>query len=56
MANVNSEVLSDDATKASVATADMKFEIVVIPISDVDRAKEFYGEAGMEARRRLRQR
>src|SRR5277367_488308 len=35
------EVLSNDAT--SVARVDMKFEIVVIPVSDVDRAKEFYG-------------
>ena len=27
-------------------TVDMKFEIVVIPVSDVDRAKEFYGRLG----------
>jgi len=26
--------------------SDMKFEIVVIPVSDVDRAKEFYGRIG----------
>ena len=38
-----SEVRSDDATAARV---DMKFEIVVIPVSDVDRAKEFYGRLG----------
>jgi catechol 2,3-dioxygenase-like lactoylglutathione lyase family enzyme len=25
---------------------DMKFEIVIIPVSDVDRAKEFYGKLG----------
>ena len=25
---------------------DMKFEIVVIPVSDVDRAKDFYGRLG----------
>ena len=31
---------------ASVARVDMKFEIVVIPVSDVDRAKEFYGRLG----------
>jgi catechol 2,3-dioxygenase-like lactoylglutathione lyase family enzyme len=31
-------------TKAS--RNDMKFEIVVIPVSDVDRAKEFYGRLG----------
>jgi catechol 2,3-dioxygenase-like lactoylglutathione lyase family enzyme len=27
-------------------TVDMKFEIVVIPVSDVDRAKRFYGDLG----------
>src|SRR5258705_13537617 len=37
------EVHSNDAT---VARVDMKFEIVVIPVSDVDRAKEFYGRLG----------
>jgi catechol 2,3-dioxygenase-like lactoylglutathione lyase family enzyme len=30
----------------SVAPVDMKFEIVVIPVSDVDRAKEFYSKLG----------
>jgi catechol 2,3-dioxygenase-like lactoylglutathione lyase family enzyme len=30
----------------SVARVDMKLEIVVIPVSDVDRAKEFYGRLG----------
>jgi catechol 2,3-dioxygenase-like lactoylglutathione lyase family enzyme len=37
-------VRSKDAT--SVARVDMKFEIIVIPVSDVDRAKEFYGKLG----------
>jgi catechol 2,3-dioxygenase-like lactoylglutathione lyase family enzyme len=27
-------------------SVDMKFEVVVIPVSDVDRAKEFYGNLG----------
>src|SRR3954466_8063550 len=27
-------------------TVDMKFEIVVLPVSDVDRAKRFYGGLG----------
>jgi catechol 2,3-dioxygenase-like lactoylglutathione lyase family enzyme len=36
----------DATSKPSVATVDMKFEIVVIPVSDVDRAKEFYGKLG----------
>jgi catechol 2,3-dioxygenase-like lactoylglutathione lyase family enzyme len=30
----------------SDASVDMKFEIVVIPVSDVDRAKEFYEKLG----------
>jgi catechol 2,3-dioxygenase-like lactoylglutathione lyase family enzyme len=34
------------AGEASVAKVDMKFEIVVIPVSDVDRAKEFYSRLG----------
>jgi catechol 2,3-dioxygenase-like lactoylglutathione lyase family enzyme len=29
-----------------VATDDMKLEVVVIPVSDVDRAKRFYGSLG----------
>jgi catechol 2,3-dioxygenase-like lactoylglutathione lyase family enzyme len=38
-----SAVRSNDAT---VARVDMKFEVVVIPVSDVDRAKEFYERLG----------
>jgi catechol 2,3-dioxygenase-like lactoylglutathione lyase family enzyme len=30
----------------SAATIDMKLEVVVIPVSDVDRAKRFYGDLG----------
>jgi catechol 2,3-dioxygenase-like lactoylglutathione lyase family enzyme len=30
----------------TAATGDMKFEIVVIPVSDTDRAKEFYAKLG----------
>jgi catechol 2,3-dioxygenase-like lactoylglutathione lyase family enzyme len=42
-----SEVRSNDAaTNASASSVDMKFEIVVIPVSDVDRAKEFYARLG----------
>ena len=36
-------VRSDDTTMARV---DMKLEVVVIPVSDVDRAKEFYARLG----------
>ena len=46
MANVTDEVQTTDASQASVARVDMKFEIVVIPVSDVDRAKEFYSKLG----------
>jgi catechol 2,3-dioxygenase-like lactoylglutathione lyase family enzyme len=35
---------SNDAT--TVAAVDMKLEVVVIPVSDVDRAKEFYAQLG----------
>ncbi|WP_042875704.1 VOC family protein [Cupriavidus necator] len=30
----------------TIATNDMKLEVVVIPVSDVDRAKRFYGRLG----------
>jgi catechol 2,3-dioxygenase-like lactoylglutathione lyase family enzyme len=42
-----SAVRGKDATGgAGVARVDMKFEVVVIPVSDVDRAKQFYGKLG----------
>src|ERR1700682_1306600 len=31
---------------ATAATVDLKLEVVVIPVSDVDRAKRFYGSLG----------
>jgi catechol 2,3-dioxygenase-like lactoylglutathione lyase family enzyme len=46
MANAAYEVPTADSSAASVAKVDMKFEIVVIPVSDVDRAKEFYARLG----------
>src|ERR1700740_3162200 len=47
MANVTYEVQANDAaSEASVAKVDMKFEIVVISVSDVDRAKKFYAKLG----------
>ncbi len=46
MANLKYEIRSDDSIDASVARVDMKLEVVVIPVSDVDRAKEFYGRLG----------
>jgi catechol 2,3-dioxygenase-like lactoylglutathione lyase family enzyme len=44
MATLKEEVRSNDST--SVAKIDTKLEIVVIPVSDVDRAKEFYAKLG----------
>ena len=47
MANVKSEVGSNDAASdASAARVDTKLEIVVIPVSDGDRAKQFYEKLG----------
>ena len=37
---------SDASGTASVKIVDLKLEVVVIPVSDVDRAKEFYGRLG----------
>jgi catechol 2,3-dioxygenase-like lactoylglutathione lyase family enzyme len=41
------DVRSSDASgTTSIKKVDMKLEVVVIPVSDVDRAKEFYGRLG----------
>lgn len=37
---------SDASGTAGVESIDMKVEVVVVPVSDVDRAKEFYGRLG----------
>jgi catechol 2,3-dioxygenase-like lactoylglutathione lyase family enzyme len=47
MANATYEAETNEAAgEASIARVDAKFEIVVIPVSDVDRAKEFYARLG----------
>jgi catechol 2,3-dioxygenase-like lactoylglutathione lyase family enzyme len=46
MVDLKNEIRSNQASDASVSRVDMKLEIVVIPVSDVDRAKEFYGRLG----------
>ena len=38
------DVRSDSANRARARSSDLKLEVVTIPVSDVDRAKEFYGE------------
>lgn len=43
MENLKDEIRSN---AMSVASVDMKLEVVVIPVSDVDRAKEFYTKLG----------
>ncbi len=43
MANLKDEAGTHNVKASQI---DMKFEIVVIPVSDVDRAKEFYGRLG----------
>ena len=41
------EVRSNDAARnAAVAGIDINLEVVVIPVSDVERSKEFYGRIG----------
>src|SRR3954468_5511484 len=43
----DTQVRGETATEApSARTLAMKFEIVIIPVSDVDRAKRFYGSLG----------
>jgi catechol 2,3-dioxygenase-like lactoylglutathione lyase family enzyme len=37
---------TDAATDARVGQVDMKLEVITIPVSDIDRAKEFYGGLG----------
>ena len=46
MANVAYEIRSSDASGASAVKFDMKLEVIVIPVSDVDRAKQFYTKLG----------
>ena len=47
MASPQHEINSNDPnTDAKVATVDMKLEVVVIPVSDVERAEQFYRRLG----------
>ncbi len=45
MATLSTEI-HDTRARDSAARVDMKLEVVVIPVADVDRAKEFYGRLG----------
>src|SRR5258708_7078101 len=47
MANLTQEIHNGEAKASASATkVDLKFEVVVIPVSDVDRAREFYASLG----------
>ncbi|HET6933226.1 MAG TPA: VOC family protein [Candidatus Angelobacter sp.] len=45
MATLN-EIRSNATTNASVGRVDTKLELVILPVSNVDRAKEFYTKLG----------
>jgi catechol 2,3-dioxygenase-like lactoylglutathione lyase family enzyme len=46
MTDTRERARTTDVESSSARTLDMKLEIVVIPVSDVDRAKHFYGGLG----------
>ena len=46
MTTVIGEIRSDDVGQAGVATVDMKLEVIVLPVSDFDRAEQFYRRLG----------
>src|SRR5580692_6434488 len=47
MANLTQEMQSNGvASGPRTAKVDLKLEVVVLPVSDVDRAKEFYASLG----------
>jgi catechol 2,3-dioxygenase-like lactoylglutathione lyase family enzyme len=46
MTTVMKENRGDDAGKAGIASVDMKLEVIVIPVSDVERAEQFYRRLG----------
>src|SRR3977135_1611271 len=46
MTNLKDGSRSNDGRAVSVARVDMKLEVIVIPVSDVDRAEQFYRRLG----------
>jgi predicted enzyme related to lactoylglutathione lyase len=46
MTSLKEEIRNNDAINESAAGVDMKLEVVVIPVSDVDRATQFYARLG----------
>src|SRR5215218_2249736 len=46
MTNLEYEMRTNDARDESIAGVDMKLEVIVIPVSNVDRATGFYSKLG----------
>ena len=46
MASPTNEIRDNNAHEPKVAAVDMKLEVVVVPVSDVDRAEQFYRKLG----------
>jgi hypothetical protein len=46
MATLTQEIATNTADTASIAKLDQKIEVTIFPVSDVDRAKEFYLKLG----------
>jgi catechol 2,3-dioxygenase-like lactoylglutathione lyase family enzyme len=46
MATLRASASSEPISGASAERVDMKFEVVVIPVAEVDRSKEFYTKLG----------
>jgi catechol 2,3-dioxygenase-like lactoylglutathione lyase family enzyme len=42
----SSAINNEPVSSASAARVDMKFEVIVIPVADVDRSKAFYTKLG----------
>jgi catechol 2,3-dioxygenase-like lactoylglutathione lyase family enzyme len=44
--NIKERIMTIAINPAKVRTTDMKLEVIVIPVSDVERSKQFYGALG----------
>ena len=46
MATLTQEIQSTDSAVSRLAKLDLKIEVIIVPVADVDRAKEFYTKLG----------
>src|SRR6185503_21044929 len=46
MASPTNVIRSNNANEPKVAAIDMKLEVIVLPVSDIDRAEQFYRKLG----------